>query len=251
MNYEVKQNESELNYDKQNHLKNFAILSVSLFGILLVLFFIISNLLNVLIKIIPEGKEYEIFAGDTKSVKTPKELAIIEISDKLKPCINLKNNFEILMIENELPNAFATLTNKIYVTSSLLKYVKSENSLAFVLAHEMAHFKHRDHLKGIGNSAIWTLIFANSGYDIISKLIDSKFSKTQEIDADNEALKVLNCAYGHIGGASDFFENLSKIAGNENIITNIFGSHPLLKQRINNINNSKFPKGNVTALNIN
>ncbi|MCK7469774.1 MAG: M48 family metalloprotease [Desulfomicrobium escambiense] len=40
----------------------------------------------------------------------------------------------------------------VVVFSGLLNTVTSENELAFILAHEMGHFQHRDHLRGAGRA---------------------------------------------------------------------------------------------------
>ena len=46
-------------------------------------------------------------------------------------------------LEEDMPNAFATVGGHIFVTSGLLQQVSSENALAMVLAHEYAHVKLR------------------------------------------------------------------------------------------------------------
>lgn len=256
MDYQIKQNESELNYDKENHLINFTILAVFLGGIFALIVFVVANFVEIAIKFIPEGKEYEIFATHNPSShtpSTPKELALKAIIDKLSPCIELKNKFDISIINDPTPNAFATLTSQIYINSGIFKHIKTQNGLAFVLAHEMSHFKHRDHLKGLGSGLILSLIFSsfnsNSLNEILSNQATSKYSQAQELAADNEALNVLNCAYGHIGGAGEFFESILQ-NGDRNLIENLFDTHPTLKKRIQNINNSKLPKNKAIMLNL-
>nr|MBP3725220.1 M48 family metalloprotease [Campylobacter sp.] len=92
-------------------------------------------------------------------------------------------------------------------------------------------------------------IQTNSLNEILSSSATNKYSKSQELAADNEALNVLNCAYGHIGGAGEFFESILQ-NGDRNLIENLFDTHPTLKKRIQNINNSKLPKNKAIMLNL-
>ncbi len=44
------------------------------------------------------------------------------------------------------------------VFTGLLEKMTSENELAFVLAHELGHYDHRDHLRGLGRAALGTTL---------------------------------------------------------------------------------------------
>ncbi len=118
--------------------------------------------------------------------------------------------------------------------------MKSENELSFVLAHEMGHFANRDHLRGLGRGLVFialsALIFgSDSGVgDFLSgwiNITEMSFSREQESKADKYALNALNCTYGHVGGATDFFGKMSK---EEHIgfFKHFFLSHPESKKRI-------------------
>ncbi len=47
-----------------------------------------------------------------------------------------------------------TAGSYLFVTNGLLAAVESENELAFVLAHELGHFHHRDPLQALGRSLV-------------------------------------------------------------------------------------------------
>ncbi len=64
---------------------------------------------------------------------------------------------QLAILEEESPNAFAVPGGAIYVTRGLLDSVESENELAFVLGHEIGHFRNRDHLRGLGRGLIVSL----------------------------------------------------------------------------------------------
>lgn len=111
-------------------------------------------------------------------------------------------------------NAFAIPGGRLVVLDGLLDTVESENELAFVLAHELGHFQHRDHLRAFGRGLVWMTLLAvvGVGGDFSSRLlVDSgtivhhRFSQRQELAADRFAVAALQRTYGHVGGATDFF----------------------------------------------
>ena len=61
---------------------------------------------------------------------------------------------------SNVPNAFATLGGHIAVTSGLYRRMPSENALALVLAHEIAHVSARDPISALGGSATLALLVA-------------------------------------------------------------------------------------------
>jgi len=61
------------------------------------------------------------------------------------------------------------------------------------------------------------------------------FSRKQEAKADEYGLEMLNCVYGHVGGATDFFSRISK-EKDPSIFGHYFSSHPENQDRINHIN---------------
>src|SRR5262249_43834438 len=52
--------------------------------------------------------------------------------------------FKVYLVHEAQPNAFATPGGNIYVTDSLLFFVKNKEQLAGTLCHEVAHTIHRD-----------------------------------------------------------------------------------------------------------
>ncbi len=55
--------------------------------------------------------------------------------------------------------------------------------------------------------------------------------------ADQQALQILNCYYGHVGGAVEFFEAMKPDEEKtSNVIGQYFDSHPEAVKRIDNLN---------------
>jgi len=60
-------------------------------------------------------------------------------------------------------------------------------------------------------------------------------SRQQESAADEYALEVLNCHYGHVGGSTRFFEKLRDTNQTPEILK-YYSSHPSDQKRIDNLN---------------
>jgi Zn-dependent protease with chaperone function len=155
-------------------------------------------------------------------------------------CAHLPYHFRVHIDASDAVNAIALPAGHIVVFKGLLDSVSSENELAFVLAHEMGHYAHRDHLRGLGRGLVLMALSAFfTGADsalgnLLSaslNLSEMRFSRSQESQADAFALQELNCLYGHVGGAADLFEKLPEMVGPESV-THYFSSHPVNRQRI-------------------
>ncbi|MDX1498186.1 MAG: M48 family metallopeptidase [Salinisphaeraceae bacterium] len=147
-------------------------------------------------------------------------------------------DYEVGIAPSNEVNAFALPGGRIVVTRALITSVKSENELAMVLAHELGHFAHRDHLRGLGRglsmAALSLLLFgADSGVTQFLtgtlNVAHAGFSRKQETAADQFALELLNAKYGHIGGATDFFERLAE---NESRWGEWLSTHPASSERV-------------------
>ena len=141
----------------------------------------------------------------------------------------------INIIKGNEKNAFATIGGYIFVTEGLLNVVESENALAMVLAHEIAHIKNRDVITAIASSATFSLIMAITlgSDDWLLKdgvsMATLSFSRTQEERADKDALLALKNYYGHTFGAEEFFQ---KVLKNDTFSINFLNSHPNTQKRI-------------------
>lgn len=158
------------------------------------------------------------------------------------------------VVEDSTPNAFAIPGGRVAVTTGLLDGVASENELAFVIAHEIGHFRNRDHLRGLGRGLAFGLVVGVLGIGgsagaaglagSTGMLAAARFSRDQESAADETALSLVHAEYGHVGGATNFFERLSK-PGNavEREIEGYLSSHPLSAERIDAIRTLQAARG--------
>lgn len=160
--------------------------------------------------------------------------------------------FSVQIAEIPEVNAVALPGWRIVVFRGLLDKVGSENELAMVLAHELGHFAHRDHLRGLGRglgiTVLSLVLFGpdSSVSDAAGKLLlnaGSHYSREQETAADRFGLELLVARYGHAGGATDFFRRFDEHDGSR--IPYLLASHPHPGDRIEEleelINSYGFP----------
>lgn len=121
--------------------------------------------------------------------------------------------FRVEIDDSEIANAMALPGGLIIVTQGLLDQVESENELAFVLGHELGHFRNRDHLRALGRGIVLAMFFAVvmdsdvAGIGIKATDITLRgFSRRQETGADEFGLTVVNAEYGHVDEAWRLFE---------------------------------------------
>lgn len=148
-------------------------------------------------------------------------------------------DFSVSVVSSDEINALALPGGHIVVFSGLLKEIRSENELAMVLAHELGHYRRRDHLRGMGRGLGMTLLLAtlfgqdNRAAGIAAGFfsgMEMRYSQKQEIAADSFGLQLLTARYGHAGGASDFFERQAGNAGSR--FDYLLASHPHPQARI-------------------
>lgn len=193
---------------------------------------------------------------------TPEEKWLQSIVDTMeeKGCVDLPYPVTVQIADAKAINAVALPGGRIMVFSGLLNIIRSENEMAFILGHELGHFKHRDHLRGLGRGLVFAFLSTLMGSDEsgIARLAartvqvtESGFSREQEAAADAFGLQMINCVYGHAGGATDFFVHMPKKL-DPGHIGHYFASHPENKKRIQALlalqQKNGYPSGPLTPL---
>lgn len=121
--------------------------------------------------------------------------------------------FRVEIDDSSDANAMALPGGLIVVTTGLLDQVESENELAFVLGHELGHYRNRDHLRALGRGVIFALLLAvTTGSDLssvginVADLTLRSFNRKQETSADEFGLELVYTQYGHVEEAWRLFE---------------------------------------------
>lgn len=194
-----------------------------------------------------EAKIYQNLANsfdlgfETESISVELQTLLNQLAD----CTDIPYPIKMRLVKSDTINALALPAGNILLFSGLLDSIKSENGLAFVLAHELGHFINRDHLRGIGRGIVLvavSVLLTGANSDI-SKLLAStsglgsaQYSQKAESNADKMALQILNCHYGHVAGATEFFESLLQQTTKTYEISHYFDSHPQAEIRITAVN---------------
>lgn len=181
----------------------------------------------------------------------------VDLADKMSLPAEMK--IQVHYVDNDdVVNAYATIGGNVVMFSGLLNALESENAVAMVLAHEIAHIQHRDPIVALGRGAAVIL-----GISALGGLSDSamaqqvignvglmtqlSFSRGQEHDADEAAIKALLAYYGHLEGAASLFEYLERQSPTR--IPEMLATHPLTEKRIERIKHAAAaPAGQVQAI---
>ena len=156
------------------------------------------------------------------------------------------SKLDIKILNSNKYNALCYPNGNIYITRPLYNEINTEEKLAFIIAHEMAHYKHRDHLHNIKNlvakktiSYVFQILspetasFTETILGGIS-LTELNYSRSVEAKADKYAGRVLVDLYGSTEAGVDVL----KILGQNKIYPIdlvIFSSHPTIEKRIKNL----------------
>lgn len=237
--------------------REFFILFSGLMIIFLSVYFILGACVDMAVNYISPEMEAKIFfsfnvaESDLTRTDDPRVAQLQRLVDELRPCADIDYPLKVYLVETEDANAMAFPGGRIAVFSGILKKVRTENGLSFILAHELSHFQNRDHLRGMGRGVVLTAMMAfltgsDSGltrlFTPAASLSQAHYSQERETLADTTALQMLVCRYGHAGGAIEFFEAMMPDAkGNK--IGLYFSSHPEAVKRVENLKNLSISQG--------
>ena len=170
------------------------------------------------------------------------------------PRPDIFNGYHVMLLDSDEINAFATSGGHIYITRGLIAAAKSEDALAAVIAHEIAHIQLQHSIKSIKTSRITQALLvtgtstagAAAGYDvnemtdifnesvgeIVTTMVNNGYSQTQEFDADSTALGLLTVTGYNPSGLLDMLKELNNIQKGSDGFNK---THPTPAQRISNV----------------
>lgn len=170
-----------------------------------------------------------------------------DLATRVQPGLNMPEGMSVNVHYNDddVFNAFATMGGNLIFYKALLKKMPHENALAMVMAHEMAHIKHRDPITGLGGgvaSMIAVSMFTGSS-GIAERFLTNatmvtgmQFTRDMETEADEAALGAVNQLYGHVNGAGTLFEVMGAIKSDNDAVPDwlerFARTHPLSQDRV-------------------
>lgn len=203
-------------------------------------------LVEVVLYLVPAEKEADLFASwlpaDLESVAPDDERlvatqALVDRLALLWP--DTPYEFRVEIDTADVANAMALPGGLIVVTRGLLDEAETENELAFVLGHELGHYRNRDHIRALGRGVVLALFFAvTTGSDVsglglnISDLTLRSFGRKQELAADEFGLALVNENYGHVQDAWRMFERWQEKDSSGTVIDAYTSTHPQPADRI-------------------
>lgn len=142
-------------------------------------------------------------------------------------------------------NAFVTPGGYIYVYTGLLEFLDSQDELAGVMGHEIAHADQRHSTKqltkvlGVSILADAVLGERDALEQVITGLFQLSFSRAHETEADTYSVEYLCQTPYNAAGAAGFFRKLE----NQPSPPEFLSTHPNPSNRVENLENQRETKG--------
>jgi Zn-dependent protease with chaperone function len=240
---------TNVNVSSTHPLKEFAILAGGLLAVAVGVYLALGLAVDLIVPRLSMNLEKKLARAFIGKLAETDEVAdasrsLQALVDRLQNhCAPLPYTITVHVQQSDAVNAAALPGGHMVVFTGLLAEMASENELAFVLAHELGHYIHRDHLRGLGRilvlmTASTVLLGAdNSISNMIGQgvmLTELSFSRKQEVQADEYALETLLCHYGHVGDVTSFFKKIPEDS-DPGPFGHYFASHPENRRRISHL----------------
>ncbi|WP_075591356.1 M48 family metalloprotease [Labilibacter marinus] len=163
--------------------------------------------------------------------------------------------YQFHVVDDPIPNAFATPGGYIYVTRGILSIIVSEDELACVMAHEIIHAQNRHSVKQLGNSIIPKLLelpgrivgqvinedvgrILTAPIATSNTLLLASYSRSHEKESDEEGVTLASKAGYDPDAMKSILTRLSKsieILTKQKEKKGYFNDHPYTPDRLESI----------------
>jgi predicted Zn-dependent protease len=171
------------------------------------------------------------------------------------------NGYHVIILDSSEYNAFATPGGHIFITKKLVEAATSEDMLAAIIAHELAHIllkhgiaiindmKFTDEMTAAANRAAdfagrdnaaaqQLMLFRDSVTKTMDTMLKNGYSQSQEFDADREAAALLQKSGYDPMALQDMLKILQQVQRSQKGGFNT--THPSPADRIRNIENLRY-----------
>jgi len=242
-----------VNYSTEHPLKEFAWLLAGVSAVVAAAVALAGYFAGELAARVPFRVEKEYAAGIARQWEerqlTPEaahaRAALRALAAKLAAAMALPEGMDVTVHYDDAKtvNAMATLGGNVVFYRGLLERLASEDAVATVLAHEIAHAKLRHPASALGRGVavgvVLSVVSSGMGRSVGGDPVQLagmlpllKYNRDQERAADEEALAAVAAVYGHVGGAREVFTVLGKLGGDEAARVGILQTHPLGSERL-------------------
>jgi len=168
--------------------------------------------------------------------------AVQVISKRLIENIGLTDyQYKIRVIKSDQINAFTMPGGNIFIYTGLLKFAKTPEEVAAVLAHEIGHSEKKHVVKKLAKELGLSLLFsaASGGDGIIVKEIartatSTVFDREQEKEADDFGLNLMVHSKINPKSMATMFRRIDEISGDADNNLELLNTHPNNNSRIKN-----------------
>jgi predicted Zn-dependent protease len=173
---------------------------------------------------------YRIYLNDAALNRYLNRICSTIVINSPKP--EIYNGYHVMLLNSNEINAFATSGGHIFLTRGIISAANSEDALAAVIAHEIAHIQLRHSIKAIKTSRITqallvtgvsaagtvsgmdvnelTDVFNETVGEIITTMVNNGYSHAQEFAADAVAMTLLSASGYSPSGLIDMLKELVK-----------------------------------------
>jgi len=256
-----------INVTRVHPLKQFFQLAIAALVLIIALVFFLQLSGAWLAKRIPFAFELDVmqeldiaFGDDEKHADMVAYLNELALQLSAHMAVPEGMQFRVHYSDDDVFNAFATVGGNLLFYKSLLEKMPNENTLAMVMAHEIAHVVHRDPIASLGGGVVSTLGLlaltgstgsAGSMLSNAGALTSMQFTRKMESVADEAAVAALHGHYGHVNGSATLFEIFSQqqaVQGHSTDWLDGFAStHPTEENRIQDIHENARANGWSTS----
>ncbi|HEU0204155.1 MAG TPA: M48 family metallopeptidase [Burkholderiaceae bacterium] len=253
MRFENPLPDEHVNYSREHPLKELVWLLAGVMLVVAAVASVLGYFAGEIAARVPFRVERDYAAGITtlweNEKRTPQadeaRAALRAMAAKLAAAMDLPPDMTITVHYSDrgVPNAMATLGGNVVLYRGLIERLHSEDALAVVLAHEMAHVSLRHPAAGLGRGVAvgitLSVVSAGLGRSMAGDPVQTagvlpllKYTRDQERAADAEALRAVAAVYGHLAGARELFNALAKIGGDDSARVTLLQTHPLTSERL-------------------
>ena len=156
-------------------------------------------------------------------------------------------DYNYVVVDNAMINAFALPGGHIVITSGLIKFTDSPEELMAVIAHEIGHAELNHIMSRVAKQVGLEILMSSDPFVLgeISKLITSTgFDRAQEKEADDFSCELLEKANIEPRTLATLFRKMKDEMSNENIEKfEMIASHPNFTSRIKDVLSYKPEEG--------
>lgn len=212
----------------------------------------INDLTKTTLNIVDINESEENQIGDALEVELQKSVRngsskkwdVAKVFNKVvKNVTRKKIDYRFKIVADKEVNAFAIAGGMVYLNTGILDFIKSEDELAFIIAHELSHIDRKHCINKIKLTYLAGKFDANLATlaDALMSVYDIPFSKYDEFEADEYGVKLMQKAGYNKKSAVDFFYRLAKHCQESprDPVNDFISSHPLSTERAKRIEKMK------------